>query len=167
MPNEEDDTYSISAASAGTVSAGTASAGTLSAGEISSGAVAAGSFALGALAVGAFALGAAAVGALVIGRLVVGKARIKTLEIDELTVRSLTLGPGIKTDAAPIDYKAAVKELLTQFSQHSDRIERTEAETAQLRAETRVILTELEALMSAPKATANRTEDFPEQKNTV
>ncbi len=152
MPNEEDDSRSASTASAGTVSAGAASVGSL----------AAGSFAVGALAVGAFAIGAAAVGALAIGRLFIGKSHIKTLEIDNLIVRRLTLEPGTETDAAPIDYKAAVKELLTQFNQTDDRIKRTQAETAQLRAETRVILTEIESLMSRPKATANRTEDPPE-----
>lgn len=156
MPNEEDDTRSISAASAGTVSAGTASAGAASVGSL-----AAGSFALGTLAVGVFAFGAAAIGALAIGRLVVGKSHIKTLEIDNLTVRRLTLEPGTETNPVLIDYKAAVKELLTQSNQTDDRIKRTQAETAQLRAETRIILTEIESLMSTSRATPNRTEENP------
>ncbi len=163
MPNEENTHRSVSTASAGSVSAGAASAGAASVGTL-----AAGSFALGALAVGAFALGAAAVGVLAIGRLFIGKSHIKSLEIDELTVRRLTLETGTETGASsPINYKAAVKELLTQFGQTDDRIERTQAETAQLRAETRIILTELESLMSTSKATANRTEETPEQEHTV
>ena len=66
-----------------------------------------------------------------------------------------------------MNYKAVVKELLTQFSQIDDRIERTQAETAQLRAETRIILAEIEALMSTPRASVNRTEETPEQEHTL
>ncbi len=146
---------------------GARSLGAVSTGAASAGAVSLGALALGSFAVGAVAMGALAIGAVAIGRLSIVKSHIKSLEIDELTVRRLTLESGTETRTVPLDYKAAAKELLTRFSQFDDRIEHTQAEAARLREETRVMLTEIEALVSTSKATANRTEEAPEQEYKI
>ena len=52
-----------------------------------------------------------------------------------------------RSEPEPMDYKAAVAEILAQINEIDERIQRNQAETEQFRAETQVMLTQMQAQM--------------------
>ncbi len=60
--------------------------------------------------------------------------------------KTLTVDPQAEPSAEEVtDYKAAIAEIFAQMDQIDERIKRNQAETEQLRAETRVMLAQMKA----------------------